>query len=239
MHNLIKRIAKRIIFFSIEIRFKRNKRINEDRFSYQSKYFSFDSIKNKSLILDVGGGHYPFPYATILSDKFTEVTKHRAEELVRDERPFFIFDVQYIPFKDKSINFLYCSHVLEHVDDPGKACREIQRVAKSGYIETPNFMKDVLFGWSRGMHKWHTIFKNDTLYFFEFTDRELDGLRSPAWSKLIFSPIEKPLQKAFYDNQDVFNTMFIWNDRFKVKVIRNKQDNDSKFREPKIEKELK
>lgn len=219
MKNILDKIFK-VIGFKIEI-FRISRKRSDDRFSYQSKYFDFDSIKNKSVILDVGGGNYPFPYATILSDKFTEVSKHRTVELVRDERPFFIFDVQAMPFKDKAIDFLYCSHVLEHVDNPEKACKEIQRVAKSGYIETPNFMKDVLFSWARGMHKWHTIFKNGTLYFFKFTDRELDGLRSPAWSNLIFSSFENPLQKAFYDNQDVFNTMFMWNDRFDVKVIRN------------------
>jgi SAM-dependent methyltransferase len=220
IRNILDKIFK-TIGYKIEI-LRLSKSRSEDRFSYQSKYFDFDNIlKNKPVILDVGSGNDPFPYATILPDKFMEITEHRAAELVKDERPFLIFDVEYIPFADKAIDFLYCSHLLEHVNNPEKACREIQRVAKSGYIETPNFMKDILFGWAKGMHKWHTIFKDNTLYFFEYTDRELEGLRSSAWSDVIFSPYETPLKKAFYDNQDLFNTMFIWNDQFNVKVISN------------------
>jgi len=37
-----------------------------------------------------------------------------------------------MPFPDKSFDFVYCAHVLEHVDDPIRACREIMRVGKRG-----------------------------------------------------------------------------------------------------------
>jgi SAM-dependent methyltransferase len=40
-------------------------------------------------------------------------------------------DITSIPFSDASFDFVYCSHVLEHVHDDRKAMREFCRVLKS------------------------------------------------------------------------------------------------------------
>lgn len=39
-------------------------------------------------------------------------------------------DVQRLPFADRSFDVVYCSHVLEHVDDDRVAMREIRRVLR-------------------------------------------------------------------------------------------------------------
>lgn len=222
--KLIKSIILRtFLLFGFEIKIfrKAGPRV-DDRFSYQSKYFNFNFVKDNPIVVDIGAGSYPFPYATILCDRFMGKTKHRNTPLKLDGRPFIILDVEHLPFKNKSVGFLYCSHMLEHVENPEQACSEIQRVAKSGYIETPNFMKDALFCWSSGMHKWHTIYKNNTLFFIEYTEEELKGIKSTAWLYAIYSPFKNPIQDAFYDNQNIFNTMFIWKDGFKVFVVNEK-----------------
>jgi SAM-dependent methyltransferase len=43
-----------------------------------------------------------------------------------------------LPFANRAFDFVYASHVLEHVVDPVQACREIMRVGAAGYIETPS-----------------------------------------------------------------------------------------------------
>ena len=43
-----------------------------------------------------------------------------------------------MPFKDKSFDFVIASHVLEHSSDPEAFLRELMRVGKAGYIETPD-----------------------------------------------------------------------------------------------------
>jgi SAM-dependent methyltransferase len=43
-----------------------------------------------------------------------------------------------MPFKDGAFDFSFCAHVLEHVEDPAAAIREITRVSQRGYIEVPN-----------------------------------------------------------------------------------------------------
>src|SRR3546814_19845275 len=42
-----------------------------------------------------------------------------------------------MPFADGVFDHVICSHVLEHVPDPGAVIEEMIRVARSGYIEVP------------------------------------------------------------------------------------------------------
>jgi ubiquinone/menaquinone biosynthesis C-methylase UbiE len=42
--------------------------------------------------------------------------------IVKDNRPLIVADLE-ASFKDKEFDFVYCSHVLEHVRDPKLACR--------------------------------------------------------------------------------------------------------------------
>jgi len=45
-------------------------------------------------------------------------------------------------FKDSEFDEVYCSHVLEHLDDPNNAMREIHRILKKGgmvFIRVPHF----------------------------------------------------------------------------------------------------
>jgi len=43
-----------------------------------------------------------------------------------------LFDITAIPHKDSSFDLIYCSHVLEHVDDDIQALREFKRTLKPG-----------------------------------------------------------------------------------------------------------
>jgi uncharacterized protein YbaR (Trm112 family) len=52
--------------------------------------------------------------------------------------------VENLPFRDKAFDFVIASHVLEHSLDPERFIAELQRVARAGYIETPDaFMERV------------------------------------------------------------------------------------------------
>lgn len=61
-------------------------------------------------------------------------------------------------FRDKEFDFVYCSHVLEHVRDPAKACAELMRIGKRGFIETPTRGKDLWLGTAAvSNHRWAVI----------------------------------------------------------------------------------
>jgi SAM-dependent methyltransferase len=188
------------------------------RFSYQKQYIEFD-IKPGERVLDVGNGGDPFPYATVLVDRFLELNPTRHEPLVTKNKPFTLADIHHLPFRDKSFDYIYCVHVLEVIENPLKACQELIRVGKRGFIETPTAGKDMLFAWARGEQKWHLVAIGRTLCFFEYSDRQLDGIRSHAWRDLVFSSRRNPIQEAFQSNQDIFNVMFTWQDSFAVCVF--------------------
>ena len=52
-------------------------------------------------------------------------------------RPLFDADAADMPFADQVFDYVICSHLLEHVTDPGAVIDEMVRVARAGYIEVP------------------------------------------------------------------------------------------------------
>jgi hypothetical protein len=191
----------------------------DNRFDYQKRYVKFD-IQPGEQVLDIGSGGDPFPYATVLTDRFLENSPYRFESLVRDNKPFLLSDIHELPFRDKGFDFVYCAHVLEVVENPLRACAEIMRVGKRGFIETPTAGKDMLFAWARNLQKWHVVAIGRNLCFFEYSERQLDGIGSPIWRDLIRSEWCHPFQEVFYKNQDIFNVMFMWENQFSVFIFR-------------------
>lgn len=107
--------------------------------------------RRADLVLDVGSGNDPHPRADILLDLYTKDI-HRPFCLKTDNRPFIIANAGALPFKDKAIDFIICSQVLEHVDHPKEALDEMCRVARRGYIETPSEIMQKIC--DMPMHKW-------------------------------------------------------------------------------------
>jgi SAM-dependent methyltransferase len=44
----------------------------------------------------------------------------------------FLVDIQRLPLADDSVDFLWCHHVLEHIENDGSAMSELNRVLRSG-----------------------------------------------------------------------------------------------------------
>ncbi len=91
-------------------------------------------------ILDIGAGHNPFKGAThVLDFDLTEGHDRGGRRLtVPDSARLILGQAMALPFETASFDYIYASHVLEHVDVPESACREIMRVGAAGYIETPS-----------------------------------------------------------------------------------------------------
>jgi len=190
------------------------------RFVYQQRFIDF-AIPPGARVLDIGSGGDPFPLATVLVDRFPGRTHHRYRPLVRGGRMFVEADVCRLPFPDRAFDFVYCAHVLEHVADPIGACREIMRVGRRGYIETPALARDVLCAWGvPDMHKWHVVQIAHRLCFFELSPRQSAGIGSPVWRELLYGRWHHPMQDVYWANVDLFHVMFLWQDRFAVHVFR-------------------
>ena len=100
-------------------------------------------------ILDIGCNQDAIEYANTAADienfsKFYENKK------------FVLIDSKKLPFKDNEFDFVYASHVIEHVEDLNIFIKELQRISKKGYIELPTILEDniVLSENSIKDHKW-------------------------------------------------------------------------------------
>lgn len=80
-------------------------------------------------VLEIGPGAVPF----FLSTDFIGCNEKIKDYIDND------IDKDVFPYQDKTFNFIYCRHVLEDIQNPDFALREIIRVCKGyGYIETPS-----------------------------------------------------------------------------------------------------
>jgi SAM-dependent methyltransferase len=91
-------------------------------------------------VLEIGPGHNPFEGVTHVLERDVTDGRERGGNplIVPTAAKLIVGEATVLPFAAASFDYVYASHVLEHVEDPASACAEIMRVAKAGYIETPS-----------------------------------------------------------------------------------------------------
>ena len=112
---------------------------------------SADRLPAEGLLLDVGGWAKPLARADWVIDLMPYATRGlygKAEGPERfTERTWVEHDVcTPWPFEDGQFDFAVCSHTLEDVRDPVFVCKELQRVARAGYVEVPSRVEEHMTG---------------------------------------------------------------------------------------------
>jgi len=94
---------------------------------------------DKKTVIDIGGGLRIIKEKNNRYDPAREWIRpllmnvdYKVLDPVDDYHPDIIGDVHELPFENNSIDSIICIAVLEHVEDPIKAWKEIQRVLKPG-----------------------------------------------------------------------------------------------------------
>ena len=109
-------------------------------------------IKKNDLVLEVGNGGSPMVRSNILVDKYINNNCQREIKLVIDDRPLICAEVENLPFKCDSFNFVYASHIIEHISKVEDAIAEITRVGKAGLIIVPGEIYER--AWDKNTHRW-------------------------------------------------------------------------------------
>lgn len=187
-------------------------------------------------VLDVGSGHRPNRRANVLIDNELNETEHRSgkKASVPSDKLMVVGDALHMPFKDKEFDFIIASHIAEHIDDPEQFCKELARVGKRGYIETPGAFDE--FFLNEPFHKWIVSMDGDGLVFKEkknfkpfseciygliYLNETRTGHKPLHSSSGLVKLLSKVLKKIWPRIPRSF-TRFYWEDTIAVKVIRNK-----------------
>ena len=127
-----------------------------DRFKFgKKKYREVKSKKTNGdlLCLDIACGAKPFPNANVLCDLHVEPVPDRSmKKLVTAGKPFVLCSCYALPFKEKAFDFVTSYYLIEHLNDPGNLIRELKRVSKHGYVQSPSWFNEFLYG--EDVHNW-------------------------------------------------------------------------------------
>lgn len=65
---------------------------------------------------------------------YTAADLHPEAPNIADDIALVLADITALPFADRSFDYVFVSHVLEHVDDDEMAAREVLRVLRPGGV---------------------------------------------------------------------------------------------------------
>jgi ubiquinone/menaquinone biosynthesis C-methylase UbiE len=180
-------------------------------------------LNKNSLVLDVGSGSGKFLCALakegyksfgveIYSDYIHESEELAAREGVKIN--VIRSSAENLPFSDNYFDFINCSEVTEHVNDPMKVLREIFRVLK------PSGKSYISFNNRFGIYDYHYH-----LYFINWIPR--------SWTEPILRILKKQKNESISGNQKL-TTMYYYTFNNVVKKLENIGFTVKDIREEKI-----
>ncbi|BBO18595.1 conserved hypothetical protein [Candidatus Brocadia pituitae] len=236
--------------FSYEAVGKKITSIYKDTLSDHYKKYPADNsgykikIRGDWKVLDVGSGHNPHPRANVLLDKNIYDNTDRSGKSIKidNSRLFVEGNAESMPFYDKEFDLLIASHIAEHSDNPEKFCRELMRVSKGGYIETPSKFAEILF--DEPYHSWYVYVKNDILIFERINIRSRLGLIGKLFYAVYYINTERNGKRTIIFNNKclcyvtsnvvhyllkkplllsgILYTRFEWKESFRFKILEEK-----------------
>ena len=174
------------------------------------------TIKEGEKVVDLGSGHDPYERADVCVDMyFDDNTEREGENIIMPKTGKMVnWDLNKypLPFKDKEFDFVICGHIVEHLDRPDLFLDEIQRIGKRGYIETPNKLYELIYGWP--FHKSY-VYVLDNKLILEQIDKEKPFAK--VGRKLYGS--NKIFTETHDQNIEKLLTSFYWEDKIDYQVI--------------------
>ena len=180
-------------------------------------------------ILEIGPGHNPFSGVTHLLEQDISEGRQRGGNalIVPHAAKLIAGEATVLPFVEGSFDFVYASHVLEHVEEPERACREIMRTGKAGYIETPSpFLEQGLAlmdetSPTHWFHRWFVFSPAPRLLVFEPKSvrevKQFCSCRDGQFLRDFYGSLDFSQAQHFF-RRSTKTTIFYWSGSFQVDV---------------------
>ena len=162
----------------------------------------------KKTVLDIGGGlrilkekgdRYDSSHQWILP--YLNKVDYKIMDVIPDYHPDIIGDIHQLPFNDNSQEAIICIAVLEHIENPIRACQELHRVLKpNGYcfLYVPFLY---YYHAKKGGYRDYWRFSKDAINFLfkDFSNIKRQAVRGALETWLHISPLgrSKILTKLF------------------------------------------
>lgn len=139
--------------------------------------------------------------SNILVDRHIDDDSERELPITKD-RPLICADIANLPLKNGGFDFIYTSHVIEHLDDFKKSFGEMVRVGKKGVIIVPGEIHERT--WDKDSHKWIITESDGKLIFRNkcACTRLNHNLGLEKWKKIFWNMYSK--------NRDLLDIIFFW-----------------------------
>lgn len=193
-------------------------------------YVALPAIADHWKVLDVGPGSYPLLRADVFVDRNFDHLKPMQEH----GRGTVIGDLMSgLPgIADKTFDYAWCSHVLEHVDDPAACARTLSRIAHRGTVVLPSAIKEAMFNFEEAEHKWLILpspvdggspvfVRHNSEYMAKAKDASVQKITSRLFrtGPNRNGDEQRYLRKWFYNNEAVLDVVVHWEGEFKLQVI--------------------
>lgn len=180
-------------------------------------------IYGGGLILDVGSGGNPHPFADVLLEKYVDTT-HRYKQITID-RPTVLADGTSMPFKSGTFSYSFAFHVLEHLHQPEAFLAELERVSEAGYIETPNALYERIHPFD--VHLLEIMLIDDVLHI-----RKKNGpLGDDFIGTLDLLDQDVSWRRFFGNHPRLFHVCYKWRGKIQFKLL-NPADSTDWFEDP-------
>ncbi len=175
-------------------------------------------VDRQDLVLDVGCGDNAHPRADVLCDKFIEDSQ-RFSTLKIDDRPFILTDAERLPFKDKSFDFVFSRHMIEHIRQPELFLNESMRVSrKGGLLIAPSSTWEKIFPF--GYHLWFIKVENNQLVFAE-KEREVFDQELSQLFHTYRGPLRYIVGQIWTElNRNTLEIRYFWKNEIKYQICR-------------------
>jgi hypothetical protein len=162
-------------------------------------------IADGAKVLEIGPGQIPFSKAT----HFIDINP--GENRIR-------CDVQFepLPFEDKSFDFIYTRHTIEDLIWPFPCLKEMSRVGKAGYIETPSPLAECVRGIDGNPHNWRGYFHHQWLVWND--GKTLKLLKKLPLMEYMPFPDENTMENILRGNPMAWNSHFLWKEEIKWEI---------------------
>lgn len=179
-------------------------------------------INKNDKVLEIGPGHNPTYRSNVIAEKFIDTNYHRCGDVkIYPHQTFVHADGENLPFKDKGFDYVICNQVLEHVEHPEAFVKELCRVARRGYIETPSLLGEYLF--PKKSHKWVILDIDNKLVFYE--KNKMPGNYENDYGELFLNylPFQSlPYKLLWLTEGDITLNRYEWKEE--VEILVNPED---------------